>query len=139
MKLINKALCLVLILFVSSCSVDDSGDKQTFEMLPIESIVFPDEFVLGGVYDIDFTFIRPTSCHGYHDIFISADGVNRTVGVTSIVFGNSNCIELTDNNVAQQSFRIKALYDQTYIFHIWKGTDGNGDDVFEDYEVPVVN
>jgi hypothetical protein len=139
MKLISNTIYIVLILLITSCSVDDSSDDQSFEMLPIESITFPEEFTLNEIYDIDFTFIRPTNCHGYYDILINADDANRTVGVTSIVYENSNCIELTEDNLAEQTFRFQVLYDQTYVFHIWKGTDASGADVFEDIEIPVVN
>lgn len=139
MKFINKALFIVLMLLVTNCSIDDSNDNQSFEILPIEEITFPDEFVLNQIYDIDFTFIRPTNCHGYYNILINAEAENRTVGVTSIVYENSNCIEITENNIAEQSFRFAVLYDQTYVFHIWKGVDASGEDIFDIYEVPVVN
>jgi hypothetical protein len=139
MKLINKAFFVVLTVFITSCSLDDSSDNQSFEMLPIESITLPDEFVLDEVYDIDFTFIRPTNCHGYYDIFINAEDENRTVGVTSVVYENSNCIEINEDNIAEQTFRFQVIYDQTYVFHIWKGVDVDGEDIYEVYEVPVVN
>lgn len=138
MKLINKVLIIALTLMVTGCSVDD-GDSYSYEMLPIESIDLPNEFILNETYDIDFTFIRPTNCHGYHGIFINSEEENRIVGVTSIIYDNSNCMELTADNIASQSFRFQVLYDQIYVFHIWKGVDEFGDDIFETIEVPVVN
>jgi hypothetical protein len=139
MKLMIKTLFIVLTVFLTSCSLDDSSDNQSFEMLPIESIVLPDEFMLDEIYEIDFTFLRPTNCHGYYDIFINAEDENRTVAVTSIVYENSNCVEITEDNIAEQTFRFRVIYDQTYVFHIWKGVDDLGEDVFETYEIPVVN
>ena len=138
MKLISKALFIVLTVLITSCSIDE-GESYGYEILPIESIDLPHEFVLNETYDIDFTFLRPTNCHWYYDIFISAEDENRTVGVTSIVYENSNCIEMNEDNIAEQTFRFRVIYNQTYVFHIWKGTDVNGEDVYEVYEVPVVS
>ncbi len=139
MEFIKKALLTLAIIALTGCSLGDDEEKYHYEVLPIESIVFPDEFVLGEVYTIDFTYLQPTSCHGYYNIYINAENENRTLAVTSIVFNDNNCEQLTQNNEVLQSFDFKVLYDQTYRFHIWKGVDDLGEDIYEVIEVPTIN
>jgi len=122
-----------------SCNLDDGASETSYVVLPIESIQLPSEFVLNEEYDIDFTFIRPTDCHAYQDVFVIAENETRTLAVTSIVYVNPSCEVLTENNVAAQSFKFRVLYNQTYVFRIWKGADDLGEEIYEVIEVPVVN
>lgn len=138
MKLFNKFF-VVLVLIIVSCVEDDSNEDLYFENLPIESISFPNEFELNEVYEIDFTFLRPTSCHGYYDIVMEAENESRTINVKSLVYKSETCSELAEDNSSEQSFIFNVIYNQTYVFHVWKGVDANGDDIYEDYQVPVVN
>jgi len=134
-------LILLTAFFMCSCSSDDEANATTasYEMLPIESIQLPSEFVLNEEYDIDFTFIRPTECHAYQSVFFVAENETRTLAVNSIIYINPSCEVLTENNVAAQSFKFKALYNQTYIFRIWKGIDDLGEELYDVIEVPVIN
>jgi hypothetical protein len=138
MKLIYKALFVVLMILITSCSIDE-GEDYGYEILPIESIDLPHEFILNEAYFIDYTFKLPTNCHTYYDIFITAENENRTVGATSVVYDRSNCQELNENNTVTRTFKFTAIYEQTYVFHIWKGKDDLGEDVYEIVEVPIVN
>ena len=119
--------------------MDDGASETSFEMLPIESIQLPSEFVLNEEYDIDFTFIRPTNCHGYQNVFSVAENETRTLAVKSIIYTNPSCEDITENNIASQSFKFTVLYDQVYVFRIWKGADQFGEEIYEIIEVPVVN
>lgn len=138
MKFFKASIVIVLLQLLGSCSLEGDKVSHSYQTLPIESIVLPAEFTLGEEYTIDFTYLQPTSCHGYYNIFIDAENENRTLAVTSIVFNDNNCEQL-QGQVIQQSFDFKVLYNQTYIFHVWKGTDNLGEDVFEIIEVPTVN
>lgn len=132
-------LILIAILINYSCSLDDGSVENRYEVLPIESIQLPAEFVLNEEYIIDFTFIRPTHCHGYQGLFFKAEDEIRTLAVQSIVYAGANCGELVEDNIVSQSFSFIVLYDQTYVFRVWKGIDYLGEDVYERIEVPVVN
>jgi len=121
-----------------NCSVDE-GVQTNYALLPIESIQLPNEFMLNQEYEIPIVFNRPTSCHGYYDIFLKADNKVRTLAVQSIVYDNSECVDLVEGNQANQSFVFRVLYDQVYVFRIWKGIDELGEEIYEEIEVPVVN
>lgn len=130
---------LLTALFVCSCNLDDGTNETSNVVLPIESIQLPSEFVLNEEYDIPFTFVRPTDCHSYENIFVIAENETRTIAVKSVVYINPNCVALTENNIAEQSFKFKVLYDQTYVFRIWKGIDESGGEIYEEVAVPVIN
>jgi len=132
-------LILLTAIFVLSCNLDDGASDTSYEMLPIESIQLPSEFVLHEEYDIDFTFIRPTNCHAYQNVFSVAENETRTLAVKSIVYANPNCEAITENNIATQSFKFTVLYNQIYVFRIWKGADEFGEGIYEVVEVPVIN
>jgi len=132
-------LILLTTFFVLSCNLDDEASATSYVMLPIESIQLPSEFVLYEEYDIDFTFIHPTDCHVYQNIFAMAENETRTLAVKSVVYINPSCEIITENNITAQSFRFKVLYNQIYVFRIWKGTDELGEEIYEEIEVPVIN
>ena len=120
------------------CSGDDEPDFY-YEALPIESINLPDSFNLNETYTIDFTFTRPTTCHAYDRILIWSDEENRTLAVSSVVLNNTNCEVMTEDNISYQSFEFEVIYNQTYVFNIWKGKDDNNEDIYETYEIPVID
>lgn len=129
---------IATLLFFTNCNVDDDSIESHFEILPIESINLPQQFILGETYTIEFTFIRPTNCHAYDHIINMIENENRTFSVKSVVFEQNNCTNLTTNNIATQSIEFKVTHDQTYLFHIWKGKDSQGIDIYDDYSIPVV-
>lgn len=129
-------LCIILIT-VWSCSIDNDGTEYSFEFIPIEGVTIPEEFKLDSVYQIDVTYYRPTSCHGFHDFYYVAEGFERSVAVINIVYDNSSCEPLNDQLI-EKSFNFHAIYDQTYVFKFWQGEDETGEDVYLTYEVPVV-
>jgi len=132
-------LIIVVVLINYSCSLDDGGSNTSHQLLPIESIELPDEFVLNQQYYIDFTFIRPTNCHAYEGLFLKAENEVRVVAVQSVVYSGATCEELTEDNIVSKTFVFDVMYDQTYVFRIWKGIDSSGEEVYEEIEVPVVN
>lgn len=134
-----KKLVLICfsLLFLASCSNNDDYLDYYFEFMPIESISIPEEFILGQVYTISYTYYRPTSCHGFHDLYYYAENNQRTVAVINIVFEDTNCEVLTDE-LLERSFNFKPLDYQTYLFKFWQGEDENGEDIYLTYEIPVV-
>ncbi|MDH5415516.1 MAG: hypothetical protein OEW87_15370, partial [Flavobacteriaceae bacterium] len=65
------------------------------------------------------------------------DGDSRIVAVNSIVSTNSVCPEALIE--AEHTFVVKASQGKDYIFKFWKGKDGNGQDIFLEIVVPVIN
>lgn len=129
-------VCFSLMMFWS-CSNDDDYLNYYYEFMPIESIELPEQFILGQVYNINYTYYRPSTCHGFHDLYYYADSNERTVAVINIVYEDNNCEPLTDELI-ERSFNFKPLDYQTYVFKIWQGEDEYGEEIYLTYEIPVV-
>ena len=136
-KKMKKILCILLVITLYSCGLSDDSLDQRFEIIPVESAIVPEEFILGNIYRIDLTYIRPTTCHAYNNIYFIPDGNERTIAVINTVFeGNGNC-EAIDTEL-EASFDFKALEEGSYIFKFWKGMDVEGQDIYETIEIPVI-
>ncbi|MDB9960825.1 hypothetical protein OAD62_01890 [Oceanihabitans sp.] len=133
-----KKIIFILFAFILfSCSVEDDNLDTHFEIIPVESAVLPDEFVLGNLHLITLTYLRQSTCHAYNDIYYVADSNERTVAVINIVFdSNGNCEEISDE--LEASFNFRATDPGSYIFKFWQGTDDDGEDLYLTVEVPVV-
>ncbi len=130
-------LSIVLLLF-SSCSIDDNNpnDDFFFEILPIESVIMPEEFVFGQSYEISVTYIKPSGCYIFNDFYYVSEFNQRTVAIINTVYINNQCQPL--NEEVEVSFNFLANNNETYIFKFWQGEDENGNDLYYIVEVPVI-
>lgn len=135
----KKIVFLLLIaISLTSCSLeDDSPNDFYYEILPVESVELPEEFVLGQTYEITVTYLRPTTCHVYNNIYYEAELNQRTVAVVTTVYQNNDCLPLIDQ-VAEVTFNFMVNSNGTYVFKFWQGEDENGNDLYYVVEVPVV-
>jgi len=139
----KRFLILAICFIALSCSTDD-GDFQDFrfEILPIESVEMPEAFTFGQEYQIQYTYLVPSTCHVFNDLYYVSEENTRTVAVVNTVFesnGTSSCETLT-NTLMERSFRfIVVNHEGSYTFRFWQGVDDNGDDIYMIYEVPVIN
>lgn len=131
------ALSFALFLF-ASCSVNDDHPDFSFEVLPIESVVIPDEFELGEVYPITVSYFRSTTCNYFHDFYYLKENNERTVAAIDVVFEENNC-ETLDDVLVESTFNFIVTSNGSYIFKFWQGEDTNGEDQYLIIEVPVTN
>ncbi|SFN45981.1 hypothetical protein SAMN04487989_101569 [Bizionia echini] len=135
-----KKLFVCLLIFLSfACSVNDDVQPNNVILLPVESAMVPNEFVVGQEYEIFLTYIRPTECHVYKDIYSQIESDGYMIAVMSAVYNeNNDCPPITET--VEKSFKIKPIRDKnTYVFKFWHGSNGSGEDEFIIFEVPVVN
>ncbi len=135
------ALIIIVSLTFSSCSLDDSGNSVGdffFQYIPIEDVVMPVEFEFGQTYVIEYTYFRPSSCHFFNDLFYDIDLNVRTIAVINTVqVDNGQCLDLQDELVTR-TFNFLVQNTGTYQFRFWQGEDSNGEDVYLEIEVPVI-
>jgi len=133
----KKLIFLCAVFFsLASCSVDDSNDFYT-KILPIESVDIPEEFVLGKVYPITVTYIRPAGCYAFFDFYYTRDLNERTVAVINAEYPNQDCgLDITSE--VEATFNFKVTSNGTYVFKFWQGKDDSGTDLYYIVEVPVV-
>ncbi|WGK65757.1 hypothetical protein [Croceiramulus getboli] len=125
-----------LIIFCSSCSVDDDGLRFRYELSPIVDVEIPDTFEFGFVYDIPITYLRESSCHGFEGFENIRRDSTRTVAVVSTVIEDDTCEPLLDD-LRTVSFPFEVLFSQTYVFNFYQGDDENGEPIYLTKMVPV--
>lgn len=135
-----KRIFLLLIASVSlaSCSLgSDDGLKFHTELLPIESAVLPAEFKRDSIYELPFTYVRPSTCHLFEGFYYAKDSNVRTIAIHTSVIEQSGCTVPAVNPITEK-LTFKPTDEDSYIFKIWKGENENGEDVFEEVEIPVI-
>jgi hypothetical protein len=118
-----------------SCDKDDKK-SVTFNKLEIVAAELPDSFRLGASYQVMVTYVRPNDCTYFQGFDVYPDSVNtRTVAAIGAYYTDEVCtreaVEVTDY------FIFKVIYDQTYKFRFWTGTDELGKPEYMEIEVPV--
>ena len=136
----KKLLICLFAILIFSCSLDDDTPITHVEILPVESAILPDEFILGQVYEITLTYLRPSTCHAFRDIYYEPYLNERTVAIVTTVFdSNTNCEEISTE--LETSFNFKATNTGSYIFKFWQGentVDALSEGTYLTIEVPVV-
>ena len=104
-----------------SCSSNDDYSQDFYnEMLPIERANFPDQFQLGKTYEITLTYIRPSTCYGFNNIYnVQEANVQTLAIVANVAAQTDNCITL--NEEMEASFNFTANHRGSYIFKLWQG------------------
>ena len=135
----KKILAIVSLFFVLiSCSVEDDTPNFYSVVLPIIEVEVPQEFVIGETYPIKVWYQRPSTCHAFNGFYYDKYLNERTVAVQNIVTEAGNCQSLEDE-IVEVSFDFYVTSNGSYIFKFWQGVDDNGEDIFLEIEVPVVD
>jgi hypothetical protein len=132
----NFALLILVALSVIGCSTDDEKDKFHLELLPIDSAVLPVKFKKDSLYELPFSYIRPSTCHIFEGFYYEKNLNVRTIAIQTSVIEQGGCTAATVNPITE-ILKFKPT-ENSYIFKLWKGTDANGADVFEEIEIPVL-
>jgi len=136
----KKIFLLSFLLFsIFSCSVSDDVQSFRTEILPIESVIIPEEFEFGQVYEIGVTYFRPSGCHIFNNFYYEINENERIVAVINTVYDDSSCetFEAEENEV-EVSFNFQVNSLDTYTFKFYQGQDENDNDLYYIVEVPVV-
>lgn len=135
----KKIVSLIALVFLFNSCVPDDQTDYLFELLPVESVEIPTEFTMGEVYQIKMYYRRPTTCHFFNTIYYNKDLNIRTVAIESAVKQVGDCQELTEDNLVECSFNFEVTSNGSYVFKFWQGQDDQGENIFLEYEIPVVN
>ena len=131
-------LLTLFLLSLAGCSIDDNQPNYSYEVLPIDSYTLPQSFTLGQTYEIKLKYKKPTDCHSFQGIYYDKNLNVRTIGIQTTVFENANCKPLTADPT-EVSFNFYVTNTGSYIFKFYKGEDANGQNIFEEVEIPVIN
>ena len=139
--MIKKFLVCLIAVMVFSCSIDDDSPTSYQELLPVESVEMPEQFVLNTAYEINLTYLRPTNCHSFNGIYYLKHNNERTVAIVNTVYqsnGSCEAYEAAFVPELEASFNFLPTEIGSYVFKFWKGQDENGQDEYLSMEIPVV-
>jgi hypothetical protein len=133
-------LAIIICLILSSCSLDDSANAEfSFEFMPVESVVMPEEFMHGETYAIGVSYTKPNSCYQFNDFAYEINGNERTIAVINTVYSNSNANCTGEPVLNTVSFDFTVTGTETYVFKFYQGEDEAGEEHYYIVEVPVVD
>lgn len=122
---------------LNSCSLeDDSPPAYHFEIVPVENFIVPDTFNYLGVHQIKLFYKKPNSCYDLAGIYFDRHLNERTIALQCVVLNSSNC-ESYENEIYEVDFNFEVISTETYLFKFYKGKDENGNNIFEEVEIPV--
>jgi len=136
----KKIVSLFTLLFLlNACSPDD-GIEYRLEFTPIQSVDIPTEFTLGQTYPITVHYNRPTTCYYFNNLYYEKDLNIRTIAVENAVEQSNNCNDLSGADASSEyTFNFYVTSNGSYIFKFYQGKNESGENIFLEYEVPVVD
>lgn len=132
---------LLMVFTIISCGLDDDTNSYHLEILPVEEYVVPEIFTQGNTYPIKLFYKRPTTCYGYDGIYYNSLDSIRTIGIQTFVLEQSNCTPIDDDAPLSHTsfeFHVTQTIGTSYVFRFFKGRDHDGNNIFDEIEIPVV-
>lgn len=139
-KMIVPIFLFVACSWFSSCSLDDESPNFYFTALNVVEADVPESFEFGQTYDINVTYLRPNGCTYFEgfDVTKPAETTRDIVVIGSVLTDNDvACTQAVEEVVATLKFNV--IYTSDYTFRFFAGKDGNGNDTYVEYTVPVVS
>ncbi|WP_146193392.1 membrane lipoprotein lipid attachment site-containing protein [Flavobacterium sediminis] len=131
-------LLLSLLFIVSACSVNNDEPNFHYELLPIEEVELPTEFVMGETYQIKVWYYKPSTCYSFGGFYYEKNLNERTIAIQSVVLDSETCQTVTDE-LKSATLDFYVTNNGSYVFKFWQGVDENLENIFYEVEVPVVN
>jgi len=135
----KKLISIVTLFFLLNSCSSESDTRYSLVLLPVESVEIPSEMTLGETYQFKMFYRLPSTCHDYNAIYYHKALNVRTIAVESAVKIQNNCQELTENNLYECTFDFLVTSNGSYVFKFWQGKDEQGNDMFLEYEIPVID
>lgn len=126
----------MLVFAFNSCALDEEPQSE-YALLPVESVVMPEEFFVDQVSAITVKYRRPTNCHIFNGFYYDVNENIRTVAIQTVKLNQDNC-QADNENLFEVPLSYKPTVAGPYVFKFWTGTDANGADVYLTYEIEVL-
>ena len=126
-------LCLLTV-FISSCLNDNEHDF-TYELLSIDEAIVPASFIFGQKDTIAIKYTLKNSCYSFDNLYYEYQDTARVVAVRAFVSLEDACAEIISQK--EYKFAVNVTQQEDYVFKFWKGTDSNGENIFEEIIVSV--
>tara|TARA_R110002073_G_scaffold123234_2_gene266838 strand:- start:20795 stop:21196 length:402 start_codon:yes stop_codon:yes gene_type:complete len=127
-------LLFILFIFISSCSEDELTYQG--EILPINEVFVPSFFTANQVDTITVRYTRPNGCYEFPRAYYKHNGISsRVVAVKILKSLDISCSEPSQE--MELKIPVLALRVDYYYFSFWMGEDENGNELFQDFSIPV--
>jgi len=139
-KNLKIILTFVSVVIFLGCSKDDDNIPFFYDAIAISDVVIPDEFTRGETVEIIVSYLKPSTCHSFSGFDYGGVGNERTVAVINVVIdtNETQCQDLKENETREESFTFFVGLENSYIFRFWQGKDEQGNNIFLNKEVKVI-
>lgn len=136
----KKYLLLLLIsITFAGCSLEEENVRNVvYKMVPVESVIVPEEFVQGEEYTIVMNYRLPTNCHSFYGTEYELDQSTAYFGILTAYTERQECQDIS-SEIIQASFQFTATRSEKYTFKFWKGVDEEGNVLYLTKEIPVIS
>lgn len=138
----KKLLLFFVAVVLMSCSMEeDEPIPFHLELMAIEAVEIPEYVMPGNEYQIKVYYRKPTDCHYFEGLLYDVEGPVCTVAPQSMVIEANNCEPLVELAAEEASFTFTCGTNYAfnhYLFKFYVGEDEEGNQIFEDVEIPVV-
>ena len=121
----------------SSCSSDTALDEYFLELVPIESMDLPSEFIVNSTHSIPVYYKNPTNCNVFDSFYFEKNENIRTIAIQTLKVVKQNC-EANNQTPIEVMLRFKPTELGMITFKIWKGKTSSGIDIYDEIEIPVI-
>ena len=134
----KKFILLFTSVFIFCACLNNNDDDKiniAYELLPIDEYTTPTSFTFGEKDTIKIKYSLKNDCYYFNNVYYEYQDSSRIVAVRSFLELDNSCKEI----ITQQEYNliVTAAQKEDYIFKFWKGTDSNGENIFEEVIVPV--
>lgn len=131
----KKILILFTAVLLLGCDIRNEGPNFTLEIMEIQTVDVPEEFIFGEIHEISMTYTRPNECYEFNDFIVTPEGNTRSVAIVDTVY-NDTCTQSSETVTVSFDFRVTSL--EPYIFQFYQGDGSGGNDQYLIVEIPVV-
>ncbi|PQJ80022.1 hypothetical protein [Polaribacter porphyrae] len=132
----KKVLLFIFgLLLFYACSVDNDQPNFRYELLTVDDYIVPTSFTFGQQDTIKVKYSLTNGCYSFDNIYYQYQDTARIVAVRAFVMLDETCTDVVTEGIFD--LIVTPIQRQDYLFKFWKGTDSNGENIFEEVVVPV--
>ena len=136
----KKLLVLLLtsILFYSCLAGPIDSVDFRYENIPITEAIFPANFTFGQEAFITLKYTLPDSCYSFDRVSSETEDGTIIIAITTEVALDKACAEVAVEGEEKISIIPNQNQIREYTFKLFKGTNSNGENVFEEVVISVI-
>ena len=131
----KRKLLLVFTSFIFlSCSNNEPINFE-YTFVPITEIIAPVSFTFGETDTLKLKYTLPNGCYHFNAVYYEYKDSTRIVAIRASIELDAYCTEALI--MEEYDLLVTAKQEEDYLFKFWKGTDNDGENIFEEVIVPV--